>query len=377
MATSVSKRDYYEVLGIARDAGADEIKKAFRKLAIKFHPDKNPGDAEAERSFKEAAEAYEVLSDAEKRGRYDRFGHAGVEGVGAGAASFESIFESFGDLFGGGVFESFFGGGGRRRRAGPRAGASLQMELEVDFMDAARGGNQTVTFERQEPCLECQGSGAKKGTSPVRCEACGGRGSVVQATGFLQIQTTCPACRGQGTMIKEHCSPCGGDGRVLRSRECKVDIPAGIDDGMRLRLAGEGEPGDPGAPPGDLFIIIRIRAHEFFERQGEHVLLEVPITFTQAALGAEIEVPTVEGKEILKLPAGTQSGSLHTLRGKGIPSIRTKRRGDQIVRVVVEVPKKLSAKQDELLRQLAELEEAHVSPQRKSFFAKIKEYFEG
>ncbi len=376
MATSV-KRDYYEVLGVARDADVDTIKKAFRKAAVKYHPDKNPGDAEAEARFKEAAEAYEVLSDPEKRARFDRFGHAGVEGVGAGAASFESIFEHFGDLFGGGLFESMFGGRSRRR-GGPRAGASLQMELEVEFLEAAKGASKTVTFERQEPCLECRGSGAKKGTSPVTCDTCRGRGSVIQATGFFQVQTTCPVCRGQGTIVREHCEECRGEGRVGRTRECTVDIPAGIDDGMRLRLAGEGEPGEAGAPAGDLFFVIRVKPHEFFERQENHVLLEVPITFTQAALGAEIDVPTIDGKETLKIKAGTQSGSLLTLRGKGIPSVRRGApRGDQVVRVAVEVPKKLSSEQEELLRQFAELEDAHVSPRRRSFFDKLKDYFEG
>ena len=375
MTRSVSKRDYYEVLGVERGASADDIKKSFRKAAIKYHPDKNPGDAEAEARFKEAAEAYEVLSDADKRERYDRFGHAGVEGVGAGAASFESVFEQFGDLFGGGFFESFFGGGRGGRRRGPRAGANLQMELEVDFLEAAKGATKTVSFDRQEPCLTCKATGAKPGTTPITCETCRGRGVVIQASGFFQIQTTCPACRGQKTIIREFCPDCHGDGRVPRHRECQVDVPAGIDDGMRLRLAGEGEPGEPGAPPGDLFIVVRLKAHEFFERQDNHVLLEVPIGFTQAALGAEIDVPTIDGKDTLKIKKGAQSGSLLTLKGKGIPDVRSGRRGDQVVRIVVEVPKKLTKKQEELLRSLAELEEVNVTPQRKSFFDKIKEYF--
>jgi len=372
----VSKRDYYEVLGVQRDADEGAIKKAFRKLAMDNHPDRNPGDTEAEARFKEAAEAYEVLSDSDKRGRYDRFGHAGVEGAGSG--NFESIFESFGDLFGGGggFFESFFGGQSRGRRSGPRPGANLQMQLEVDFLEAARGATKTVNFDRLEPCLECHGSGAAKGTSPVSCTTCGGRGSVVQATGFFQIQTTCPTCRGQGKMIKAPCSPCSGEGRVPRSHECQVKVPPGVDDGMRLRLAGEGEPGDPGAPPGDLFCVIRIRQHEFFDRQDSHVLLEVPISFTQAALGAMIDVPTIDGKDSLKIKKGTQSGEILTMRGKGIPDPRSGRRGDQVVRVVVEVPKKLNKKQEDLLRSFAELEEVHVTPQRKSFFEKLKSYFE-
>ena len=375
--TAVSKRDYYEVLGVEREASASEIKKAFRKLALKYHPDRNPDDAEAEEKFKEVAEAYEVLSDDDKRGRYDRFGHAGVDGVRAGSGDFESIFESFGDLFGG-MFGGGFGGGRRRRGGGgARAGASLQMEVEVDFLEAAKGATKTVTFDRAEPCLECQGSGAKKGTTPETCSTCAGRGAVVQSTGFFQIQTTCPSCRGQGTVIREFCPACEGAGRQARSREVTVDIPAGIEDGMRLRLAGEGEPGGAGAPPGDLYLVVRIREHELFARQDDHVLVEVPIAFTQAALGAKIEVPTIDGKEELKIKSGTQSGSLYTIRGKGIPSVRGGKRGDQIVRVVVEVPKKLTKKQEELLRSFAETEEAHVTPERKSFFEKLKSYFEG
>ncbi|MGE0713536.1 MAG: molecular chaperone DnaJ [Planctomycetota bacterium] len=376
--STVTKRDYYEVLGVERGADANEIKKAFRKLALKYHPDKNPDDPAAEERFKEVAEAYEVLSDAEKRDRYDRFGHAGVEGVRAASGDFESIFESFGDLFGGGLFGGLFGGGGRRRRGGgPRGGSSLQMELEVDFLEAARGASKTVGFDRLEPCLECHGSGARKGSSPETCGTCAGRGAVVQSTGFFQIQTTCPACRGQGTVIRERCGGCAGEGRVPRKREVTVDIPAGIEDGMRLRLAGEGEPGEAGAPAGDLYLVVRIREHELFGRQDDHVLVEVPVTFSQAALGATIEVPTIDGKDSLTIKRGTQSGSLYTLRGKGIPSVRGGRRGDQIVRVVVEVPTKLTKKQEELLRAFAETEEKHVSPERKSFFEKLKSYFEG
>ncbi|RMG09004.1 MAG: molecular chaperone DnaJ [Planctomycetota bacterium] len=375
MGSTVSKRDYYEVLGVERTADAVTLKKAYRKLAMQYHPDRNPDDPEAEAKFREATEAYEVLSDEEKRARYDRYGHAGLGG-GVHAGSYESIFEAFGDIFGGGLFGDMFGGG-RGRRRGPRAGADLQMELEVDFLEAAKGCTKTVTFERQEPCLECHGSGAKKGTRPVSCDLCGGRGAIMQSAGFFQVQSTCPKCRGQGEVIAEHCPECRGRGRVPRTRECQVRIPEGIDDGMRLRMAGEGEPGERGAPPGDLYCVVRIREHEFFERQDEHVLLEVPITFTQAALGAEIEVPTIDGKEILKVKKGTQSGALITMKGKGIKNLRTGRRGNQIVRVAVEVPRKLTKKQEELLRKLAETEEVNVSPQRKTFFEKLKSYFEG
>ena len=298
---------------------------------MKYHPDRNPDNEDAAAKFREAGEAYEVLSDSEKRARYDQFGHAGVSGAATHSGSYESIFEAFGDLFGGGggggggLFEGFFGGrGGRRQSSG---GANLQMELEVDFLEAAKGAVKTVNFERHEPCLECKGSGAKKGTSPQSCTTCRGRGSVVQSAGFFQVQTACPSCRGQGTIILEFCDPCGGDGKVTRPRECEVRVPEGIEDGMRLRLAGEGEPGAAGAPSGDLFCVIRTRQHEFFERQGNHVLLVVPITFTQAALGATIEVPTIDGKADLKVKKGSQSGALLHMKGKGIKALRSGRRG--------------------------------------------------
>ena len=377
MATSVSKRDYYEVLGVGRDADEAAIKKAFRQLALKYHPDRNPGDAAAEAKFKEAAEAYEVLSDQDKRARYDRFGHAGVEGVGAAqGASFESIFESFADLFGGGggLFEGLFGG--RGRRSGPRAGANLRAEVELEFLEAARGCDKDVEYVRPERCTDCGGSGAKSGTAAQACDLCRGRGQVIQSTGFIQIQTTCPRCRGEGKVIKDPCSACRGAGRLPRKRKVGVHIPAGVDDGTILRVPGEGEPGEPGAPDGDLHVIMRVRQHEFFQRRGQDVLLEVPITYTQAALGASIEVPTVDGKAELKVKRGTQSGEVFELRGLGILDPRDGTRGDQFVQVVVEVPRKLTKKQEELLRQMAELEEANVTPRRKSFFEKLKGYFE-
>lgn len=376
MATSVSKRDYYEVLGVDKGAGEGEIKKAFRQQALKYHPDRNPDDAEAEAKFKEAAEAYEVLSDAEKRARYDRFGHAGVDGASfAGGGGFESIFESFSDLFGGG-FESFFGGG-RRRRSGPRAGANLRVELQLDFLEAARGVKKSLVYKRPERCVECTGTGVEDGKQAAKCDTCNGHGQVIQRSGFFQVQTTCPSCRGSGQVIKDPCQKCKGEGRVLREREVEVDVPPGVDDGMRMRVAGQGEPGDPGAPDGDLHVVIRVKAHEFFHRRDTHVILEVPISYSQAALGAEIDVPTVEGKAVLKVKRGTQSGDVYTLRGKGIQSPTSGRRGDQLVQVSVEVPRKLNKQQEELLRQLAELEERHVTPKRKTFFEKIKSYFEG
>ena len=375
MATAVSnKRDCYEVLGVAKDADEGTIKKAFRGLAMKYHPDKNPGNAEAEAKFKECVEAYEIVSDPEKRARYDQFGHAGVSGAGS-QGGYEHIFESFADIFGGGFFESFFGGG-RGRRGGARQGASLRIDVTLDFLEAARGVTKTVPYERAEPCAECTGSGAAKGSKPQTCDMCGGRGSVVQSTGFFQIQTGCPRCRGAGKVIKDPCKPCGGEGRIAKRREVEIKIPAGVDEGMRLRVPGEGEPGEAGAPPGDLHCVIRVRPHELFSRQESHVLLELPITFSQAALGASVHVPTIDGKEELKIRKGTQSGDLYTLRGKGMLDPHSGSRGDQVVRVVVEVPKKLTKKQEELLRAYAETEDANVTPARQSFLDKIKGYFE-
>jgi len=376
MAVSVSKRDYYEVLGVGKDADGGEIKKAFRKLALKYHPDRNPDDAEAEAKFKEAAEAYEVLSDDDKRSRYDRFGHAGLDGASfGGGGGFESIFESFADLFGGG-FESFFGGGGRRR-GGPRSGANLRVELPLDFLEAARGVKKSLVYKRPERCVECTGTGVEPGKTAATCDTCRGHGQVVQRSGFFQVQTTCPTCRGAGQVVKDPCDSCSGEGRVLREREVEVDVPAGVDDGMRMRVAGQGEPGEPGAPDGDLHVVIRVRPHEFFHRRDTHVILEVPISYSQAALGAKIDVPTVDGKATLNVKRGTQSGDVYTLRGKGIQSATGGRRGDQLVQVSVEVPRKVNKEQEALLRQLAELEERHVTPKRKTFFEKIKSYFEG
>jgi molecular chaperone DnaJ len=371
-----TKRDYYEVLGVAKDSSPDDIKKAFRRLAKEFHPDKNPGDKTAEDKFKEAAEAYEVLSDQEKRARYDQFGHEGMRGVPThGFQNFEEIFESFGDIFGGGIFEGLFGGGGRRR--GPRRGASLKVELVLDFIEAAKGTKKTIELRRQELCTECAGSGAKPGSKPTQCSTCGGRGEVIQSSGFFQVRTACPHCGGQGQVVSDPCSPCSGRGRVPKKREIEVQIPAGVDDGTRVRISGEGEPGDLGGPAGDLFCYIAVKPHEFFERHENDILLEFPITFTQAALGCSIDVPTLDGKRSLEVKGGTQSGEVLKLRGAGVSDPRGYGRGDQLVRIVVEVPKKLTKKQEELLRELAKIEETHVSPRRKSFLDKVKSIFEG
>lgn len=370
-----TKRDYYEVLGVARDAEAEAIKKAYRKVALQTHPDRNPGDKEAEARFKEAAEAYEVLSDSEKRARYDRFGHEGLRGAGVhDFSNFESIFEAFGDIFGGGgIFGDLFGRGGRRHARG----ASLKVELELEFLEAARGVEKTIEIRRNERCGTCDGSGAKKGSMPKTCRMCGGVGQVRRSQGFFAIQTVCPECRGEGRVIDDPCKDCRGEGVKPARREITVRIPKGIEDGTRMRLTGEGDAAPQGGSPGDLFVFLRVRSHEFFGRDGDDLLCEVPITFAQAALGAKIQVPTFDGPHDLEVPRGTQTGTVFRLAGLGFESLRGRRRGDERVQVVVETPRELSDRQEELLRELAELDQHEVAPKRRSFLDKIKDFFEG
>jgi len=325
------KRDYYEVLQTPRTATPDEIKKAYRKMALQNHPDRNPGDKAAEERFKEAAEAYEVLSDPEKRQLYDRFGHAGLQQTGfTGFRDFDDIFSSFGD-----IFEEFFGLGGRRSRTRARRGADLAYDLVIDFMDAAFGKETEIELARHEVCQECRGLGTREGSQPSVCNTCGGRGQVTRSQGFFSISTTCPACQGSGT-----------------------------------RLVGEGEPGELGGPPGDLYVLLRVQPHDVFQRQGDDVVIVLPITYAQAALGATIEVPTLEGADSLTVPAGAQSGQEFSLKSKGIPHLRGKGRGDMRVVVYVDVPTRLSKEQEELLRQLAELEGSQVTPKKKGFFSR-------
>ena len=367
-----TKRDYYQVLGVKRDAEADEIKKAYRQLALKNHPDKNPGDAEAEKRFKEAAEAYEVLSDREKRQRYDRYGHAGLEGAGVhDFRNAEDIMSAFGDIFGGGMFGDLFGS----RRRGPRAGQDLLMKLEIDLQEAARGTTKPIEVTRQEVCGECKGTAARKGTVATTCTYCGGQGQVVQSRGFFQVATTCPACGGEGSRITDPCPNCRGTGRVSAAARLKVDVPPGVESGMWLQLRNQGEPGDPGAPRGNLRIQIQVRKHPFFERNRNDLICQVPISFPQAALGADIEVPTLDGPERLHVPKGTQSGDVLRIKGRGMPDINGRARGDELIEVFVETPRRLSARQEELLRELAEIEHGDVSPKRKSFFEKLRDYF--
>jgi len=367
-----TKRDFYEVLGVKRDASPEEIKKAYRQLALKNHPDKNPGDAEAERRFKEGAEAYEVLSDQAKRQRYDRYGHAGLEGAGVhDFRNAEDIMSVFGDIIGGGLFGDLFG----QRRRGPRAGQDLLMKLEIELQEAARGTTKSIDINRHEYCNECNGSGARKGTVATTCNYCGGQGQVVQARGFFQVATTCPSCGGEGVRVTDPCPSCRGSGRVAASVNLKVDVPPGVESGMWLQVRGQGEPGDPGAPRGNLRIQIMVRKHTFFERNRNDLFCQVPISFSQAALGAEIEVPTLEGTDRLHVPKGTQSGDVLRLKGRGMPDIGGRGRGDELVEVIVETPRVLSARQEELLRSLAELDHEDVSPKRKSFFEKLRDYF--
>ncbi len=372
-----AKRDYYEILGVARSAGDKEIAAAYRKLAIRYHPDSHPDDPTATEKFKEAAEAYEVLRDAEKRARYDRFGHAGVDG-GAGPQfhSVEDIFEAFGDILGGGIFGDLFGGGGRRSRR-QRRGADLRCDVDLSLEESAKGVKKTVRFARHELCATCAGSGAKPGSSRETCRQCGGRGQIVQSAGILRVQTACPACRGAGAVITEVCGDCHGQGAVERRVELTVAVPPGVDDGMRIRIAGEGQPSPDGGPPGDCYCFVTVRRHHLFQRDGSHLVLQFPITYCQAALGATIEVPTLDGPDRLEVPRGTQSGEVFRLRGRGMPDPRGGAAGDLLVQTYIETPKKLTAKQEELLRQLAELEHTHVTPHRKSFLAKLRDYFTG
>lgn len=371
MVQMTGKRCYYEVLGVERTSTTKVIAEAYRKLAIKYHPDKNPGDEEAVARFKEAAEAFEVLGDEEKRARYDRYGHAGVNNGGRqGFQDVNDIFAAFGDIFGESAFGDLFGG---RRRASK--GSDVRCDLTLDLMEAARGVTKTIEFQRHEACEECAGTGAKKGTSRTTCTYCAGRGQVVQSTGIFRVQTTCPSCQGVGSVVKEPCGKCRGAAFVLKKVKREVQIPAGIDDQMRIRIAGEGEPSPSGGPRGDCYCFITVKEHPLFQREGEHLVVRMPITYTQAALGAKIDVPTLAGPHELKLPAGTQTGEVFRVRGQGMPSPRGRSVGDLLVQVNVEVPKSLSAEQEELLRQLAEQEKVDVSPHRKSFFEKVREYF--
>jgi len=373
------KRDYYEVLGVARDAGPDDIKRAYRKLALQLHPDHNKGDADAEAKFKEAAEAYDVLGSPEKRAKYDQFGHqAFSQGGFPGGGRFtnvEDIFEAFGDIFGGGgIFGDLFGGGGRRGgRRGPRGGRDLRIVLDLTLEEIDEGVEHTIAIKRQEHCDECKGSGAKPGTSPIQCSTCNGRGQVQRSQGFFTMAGPCPRCRGEGKVIESPCAKCNGAGRQAERSEIKISVPAGVEEGMRIRVSGAGDAGEPGGPRGDLYCVIREKEHKVFQRSGPDVMTEVPFSFAQLALGDKVEIPTLRGRVEMNIPAGTPSGKVFRLRNQGLPAVEGRGRGDQLVRVFVEVPKKLTDRQKELLREFADLESK--SSGSRSFFEKIVDHF--
>lgn len=368
------QKDYYKVLGVSRDASDDEIKRAYRKLAQEHHPDKHAGDKGKEDSFKLINEAYEVLKDPQKKANYDRFGFAG-SGSGFGSQGPEAGFGAdFQDIFND-VFSDFFGGGGRRR-PGPERGADLRYDLEITFEEAAFGTEKTVKIPRTAQCKTCGGSGARSGSSPSVCATCRGAGQVRFQQGFFSVARTCPACHGTGSTIKDPCPDCVGAGKTRVVTPMTVKIPAGVDTGSRLRLSGEGEYGDRNGPQGDLYIFISVLAHEIFTREENDVICEVPISFAQAALGAEIEVPTIDGPAKLKIPAGTQSGKVFRMPHKGIASVQSGRRGDEQVVITVETPTKLNKRQKELLQEFAEISGEDTTPLRKNFFSKVKEMFE-
>ena len=373
----MSKRDYYEVLGVNRDAGDDEIKKAYRKLAMKHHPDRNPDSKESEEKFKEAKEAYEMLSDAQKKAAYDRYGHAGVDpSMGGNGQGFEGGFadvfgDIFGDLFGG-------GGGGRGGRSNVYRGADLRYNLEISLEEAARGAEKTIRIPTVEECGTCSGSGAKPGTQPKTCPTCSGHGQVRVQQGFFSIQQTCPKCHGSGKIIPDPCRDCSGAGRVKKHKTLEVKIPAGIDEGMRLRHGGHGEPGVNGGPAGDLYVEIHIRKHAVFEREHDDLHCEMPISISTAALGGEIEIPTLEGMARLKIPPETQSGKVFRLRGKGIKNVRSQVHGDLLCHVLVETPVKLTERQKELLREFEEISSGNAdrhNPKAQGWMDKVRDFF--
>lgn len=364
----VAKRDYYEVLGISRDCSAQELKSAYRKLAMKYHPDRNPDSREAVEKFKEASEAYSVLSDSDKRSRYDRFGHDGLAASGGfQPADFSDV---FGDLFG-----DIFGGAGRSQKR-QRRGSDLQYELEIDFEDAVFGFNTEIRFPRTEACERCDGAGAEPGSRRTTCGACGGRGQVYYQQGFLSVGRTCSSCQGAGQIIRNPCKSCSGVGVTQNQRKLKVNIPPGVDDGTRLRLSGEGESGPNGGSTGDLYVLIQVREHALFHREKYDLHCRIPINFVQAALGTEIEVPTLEGDEPVKIRPGTESGSRYKLRGKGVPHLNSGRRGDIYIHVAVRTPKKLTREQRELFKELGKSLPVENEPSDKGFFEKLRDYFD-
>lgn len=388
----MAKRDYYEVLGVAKGASADEIKKSYRKIALQYHPDRNPGDATAEEKFKEAAEAYDVLSNPDKRAQYDRFGHAGMggggrSGGGPGGMNMEDIFSNFGDVFGDDIFGSFFGGGGRQgggRRQGTR-GANLRVKLKMDFGEIAHGANKKIKVKKYVPCNTCSGSGAKDKGSIQTCNTCGGSGQVRKVSqtflGQMQTVTTCPTCNGEGTQVTAKCAPCKGEGRVYGEETLSLDIPAGVVDGMQLSMSGKGNAGERGGAPGDLLILIEEEKHEQLKRADLDVVYYLHISFPEAVLGTQVEVPTIDGKAKIKIPAGTQSGKVFRLKGKGFPAFQSYEKGDELVEVNVWSPQNLTNEEKDMLEKLKNSPNFNPGPEAKtmkeerSFFDKIKDAF--
>ena len=376
--TSNGKRDYYEVLGVGRTATEQEIKSAYRKMALQYHPDRNPNNPDAEEKFKECTEAYTVLADAQKRSSYDRFGHAGVSGGGMGGFD-PSIFQDMTDL--GDIFSAFFGmsdlfgGGGGRRRSWEQRGADLREDVEINFEEAVFGVTREIAIRRNEACEACSGSGVERGKAPSQCHTCNGRGQVRYQQGFFTIARTCSACHGTGTVITDPCPQCKGSGRTAQQRRIEVKVPAGVEEGTRIRYAGQGEAGVHGGAAGDLYVVLHVKEHPLFEREGKDLYCSVPITISQAALGAELEIPTLEGPHMLKVPDGTQSGTTFRLRGKGVPVLNAHGKGDLFVQVKVQTPTKLTKRQRELLEELQSLLKLDNKPERRTLLSKVKDIF--
>jgi molecular chaperone DnaJ len=382
---AATKRDYYQVLGVERAAAPEEIKKAYRKLAVKYHPDKNPGDKAAEDKFKELGEAYEILSDPEKRSAYDRYGHQAFQQGGMGGFRgggvhdpFEVFREVFGGAGGGGIFENIFGegfGGGAGERGGRGRGSDLRYDMRISFLEAARGVEKEIEISKLQACETCHGSGAEPGSKVTTCPTCGGHGQVAVTRGFFNIAQTCPKCRGAGQIIQKPCQACHGEGRIEKTGKIKIKVPAGVEDGTRLRSSGQGEGGVRGGPAGDLYVVLHVEAHEIFQRDGTDLFCNVPISFAKAALGGEVKVPTLDGSAILRVPAGTPSNKVFRLRGKGLPDVHGRGIGDLHVKIYVEVPTKLNADQRARLEAFAESCDEHTHPEENSFFKKARDLF--